>query len=244
MMAEQKFIRIVNWDRFQHYKNRNPPWIKLHRELLTSRTWATLDDASRVLAIALMMLAAATGNKIPLDPTYIRRVAYLNQDPDLSGLLATEFIEIVDNSGCASASLADASKPHTNARPEKEAEKETEVERECGANAPPPAPPSARKSRSTQMPAGFRPNAGHQTLAQELGVDLETAFAAFTDHHLAKGSVFKDWDRAFNTWLRREPKFAPKGATGHENRAQQRQDENCAAASGALEILGRRRMAG
>ncbi len=125
-MAEQnqKFIRIVNWDRFQHYKDRNPPWIKLHRELLTSRTWATSDDASRVLAIALMMLAAATGNKIPLDPTYIRRVAYLNQDPDLSGLLATEFIEIVDNSGCASTSLADASKPHINARPETETETE------------------------------------------------------------------------------------------------------------------------
>ena len=125
-MSEQKFIHIVNWGRFQHYKNRNPPWIKLHRELLTSRTWATSDDATRVLAIALMMLAAVSDNKIPLDLAYIRRVAYLNQDPDLSGLLATEFIEIVDGAECASRSLTDASKSNVLARPETEAETETD----------------------------------------------------------------------------------------------------------------------
>jgi len=129
-MAEQKFIRIVNWERFQHYKDRNPPWIKLHRELLTSRTWATSDDASRVLAIALMFLASATGNKIPFDPAYIRRVAYLNQDPDLSQLLAAQFIEIENDAERASTVLADASKLHTNARPEKETERETEAEKE------------------------------------------------------------------------------------------------------------------
>ncbi len=26
--------RIKNWDKFQHFKNRRPPWIKLHREIL------------------------------------------------------------------------------------------------------------------------------------------------------------------------------------------------------------------
>ncbi len=47
-MANQKFIRVVNLERFQHYKDRNPPWIKLHRELLSSRTWVTSDDARSV----------------------------------------------------------------------------------------------------------------------------------------------------------------------------------------------------
>lgn len=93
-MAEQRFRRIVNWDRFQHYRDRNPPWIKLYRDLLTSQTWVTLDDAGRVLAIACMMLAAATGNKIPFDPAYVRRVAYLNQDPDFSALLSLNFLEV------------------------------------------------------------------------------------------------------------------------------------------------------
>ena len=25
---------VKNWDEFQHYKDRNPPWIKLHNHLL------------------------------------------------------------------------------------------------------------------------------------------------------------------------------------------------------------------
>jgi len=130
-MASQKFIRVVNLERFQHYKDRNPAWIKLHRELLTSRTWVTSDDASRVLAIACMLLAAATGNKIPLDPAYIRRVAYLNQDPDLSVLLAAQFVEIVDESGKASDVLADASNLNTKTRSEIETEKDTDTEKDA-----------------------------------------------------------------------------------------------------------------
>lgn len=28
----RRYIRIVNWDRYQHYKNRRPPWIKLYTD--------------------------------------------------------------------------------------------------------------------------------------------------------------------------------------------------------------------
>ena len=29
-----------NWSDFQHYKERNPPWIRLHRSLLDNFEWA------------------------------------------------------------------------------------------------------------------------------------------------------------------------------------------------------------
>lgn len=96
-MAE--YLSIREWKRFQHYKDRDPPWIKLHRELLTSRTWVSLDDASRVLAIACMLLAAGTDNKIPADKAYLRRVAYLNADPDWLPLVRTQFLDLIDESG-------------------------------------------------------------------------------------------------------------------------------------------------
>src|SRR5690554_116115 len=114
-----QYIRIKNWEQFQHYKDRNPPWIKLHRELLSSRTWVMLDDASKALAVAIMLLAAGNDNKIPADPAYIQRVAYLQSLPDLSGLLATDFIEFIDESGNM---LADASSALADARPETETE--------------------------------------------------------------------------------------------------------------------------
>ena len=110
------YFRIVNWASFQHYRDRAPPWIKLHRELLSSRVWVNSTDQSRVLAIASMLLAAATDNKIPNDPAYVRRVAYLDGDPDFAPLIANGFIEIIDEDGNL---LADASELQATARTEK-----------------------------------------------------------------------------------------------------------------------------
>jgi hypothetical protein len=58
------------------------------------------------------------------------------------------------------------------------------------------------------MPEGFQPNAHHRTLALELGINLAEAFETFADHHASKGNKFKSWDRALNTWLRREKQFS------------------------------------
>jgi len=84
--------RIKNWLEFQHYKDRNPPWIKLHFTLLTSRDWVSLDDASRVLAVACMLLASRNEGVIPDDPEYVERMAYLNQKPNFKPLVKCGFL--------------------------------------------------------------------------------------------------------------------------------------------------------
>lgn len=144
-----KFLRIVNWDRFQHYKDRNPPWIKLHRDLLTSETWVSSDNDSRVLAIAIMMLAAATGNHIPASPRYIQRVAYLDREPDLAPLVGLNFIEIYEVSD-------DASKPLAVARPETEtdSEKEDSVEANASPDAVASKGPTAIELRAAVFSSG------------------------------------------------------------------------------------------
>ena len=57
--------------------------------------WVSCDDHTRVLAIACMLLAAATDNVIPADPAYLKRVAYLNKLPDLLPLFKIKFIEYI-----------------------------------------------------------------------------------------------------------------------------------------------------
>lgn len=91
-----QYLRVKNWHEFQHYGKRNPPWIKLHNEILHSRTWVTLDDASKALVIAIMLLASRFNNEIPADPAYIQRVAYLQTLPDLEKLFAADFIERIN----------------------------------------------------------------------------------------------------------------------------------------------------
>lgn len=70
--------------------------------------------------------------------------------------------------------------------------------------------PAKESKRATQYPKGLAPNDGNRDLASRLGVNLENEFEAFSDHHRAKGSTFKDWNLALNTWLRNAVKFGAK----------------------------------
>ena len=51
-------LRPKNWSEYQHYKDRSPPWVKLHRGLLDDRVFQRLPDASRALAPMLWLLAS------------------------------------------------------------------------------------------------------------------------------------------------------------------------------------------
>jgi hypothetical protein len=51
-------IAPKNWREFQHYKDRNPPWIRLHRGLLDNFEFQCLPVASRALAPMLWLLAS------------------------------------------------------------------------------------------------------------------------------------------------------------------------------------------
>lgn len=99
-------------------------------------------------------------------------------------------------------SASDADKMKTREEKRREDIKETD----------PPVVPRGKKA--TQMPKGFAPSEKHQLLAGELGADLNSEFLAFTDFHVSKGSVFKDWDAALNTWLRNARKFGQRQTSG------------------------------
>ena len=122
-----EFFTVANWNEFQHYKERNPPWVKLHYTLLSGETWVALDDASRVLAIACMLIASRHDGRVPANPAFVQRVAYLNHPPNFKPLIESGFL--VDASGVLAGCKQDASNLHTNARPETETEKRREEKR-------------------------------------------------------------------------------------------------------------------
>ena len=55
-------IKIKNWQRFQHYTNRKPSWIKLYRDLLDDPEWAALDGNTAKILVMLWLLAAEGEN--------------------------------------------------------------------------------------------------------------------------------------------------------------------------------------
>jgi hypothetical protein len=68
-------IAVKNWERFQHYKDRDPPWIKLYRDMLTSEPWLLGTDLSRLVQVAITLLAARYQNDIPYQFSMLKKVA-------------------------------------------------------------------------------------------------------------------------------------------------------------------------
>lgn len=79
---------------------------------------------------------------------------------------------------------------------------------------PPPAAVAAPRSMKrtkkplTDMPDGFSPNAQHQTIAAEEGLNLAEQFQAFCDNVAKRAAQYANWDAALREWLRRQKTFS------------------------------------
>jgi len=58
-------IKIKNWSRFQHFKDRRPPWIKLYRDLLDDKDWHRLDPTAAKMLVSLWLLASENEGELP-----------------------------------------------------------------------------------------------------------------------------------------------------------------------------------
>lgn len=121
-----KYLRISSWETFQHYKDRNPAWIKLHTDTFQNYEFSCLHDASKLLAVCIMTLAARYKDPklglVPNDMTWIKNQCNLGDgvtEDNLKELVKSGFL--VDASDMLAECYQDASL-------EKEVEGETEGE--------------------------------------------------------------------------------------------------------------------
>lgn len=87
------FLRVRNLGKYQHYRDRNPPWVKLHRDLLEDYDFEQLPDATKAHAMLLLLLASRLGNEIPNDPDWIARKIGARSKVDVAKLLESRFLE-------------------------------------------------------------------------------------------------------------------------------------------------------
>ena len=114
-------LQPKNWAVFQHYKDRCPPWIKLHRDLLNDRVFMRLPIASKAIAPMLWLLASESKDGIfdgSLDELVFRlHITEKEYQSGVKPLIDNNFFTVV--SGVLAERLQDAI-PET--------ERETEVE--------------------------------------------------------------------------------------------------------------------
>jgi len=50
--------RVKDWTKFQHFKDRSPPWVKLYRDLLDDLDWHDLDAESAKALVMIWLIAS------------------------------------------------------------------------------------------------------------------------------------------------------------------------------------------
>ena len=72
---------VRNWEKFQHYSKRRPPWIKLHRELLDDYEFLKLSLAAKALAPCIWLIASETeSGRFRADSDYLAFRTRMEQD--------------------------------------------------------------------------------------------------------------------------------------------------------------------
>ena len=96
-----QYLSVKDFKRFQHYKDRAPPWIKLYNDLLDNYEFGCLQDASKLHLVLIWLLASRMNNRVPADPAWIAKRINASDPVNLKPLFDTGFLVL----------LQDASKP-------------------------------------------------------------------------------------------------------------------------------------
>lgn len=123
-------IRPKNWGDFQHYKDRDPPWIKLHKKLLDNYEFQSLPVASRALAPMLWLLASEDKNGL-IDAQHSKlgfrlRMSVQEVEDALKPLIEANFFEVAHSASEALAEVVQDATPETEAETQEQAQKQTD----------------------------------------------------------------------------------------------------------------------
>ncbi len=103
-------------------------------------------------------------------------------------------------------------------------------------------PPIKRApKRGVSLPHDWVPSEKNMSDARDRNfteVEISHEADQFRDHHVARGTIFKDWDAAWRTWIRNARKYAPRGM------ADQKHAFRSGRGSSLASIAARRRLEG
>lgn len=165
-------LSVKNFEKYQHYKDRKPPWIKLYNDVLDDYAFEVLPDASKAHLMLIWLLASRTDNRIPNDPEWIARKIGATGLVDIAGLTSAGFLAESDGfPGPGDTPLADREQ---DVCPESETETETETESDSGSS----EPAANGDAISAGEPTGRNRSSKHHPVAQ-----------AFENYNLVAGDL-------------------------------------------------------
>ena len=183
-------MKIKNWSKFQHFKDRKPPWVKLYRDILDDIEWHELDaTASKVLVMCWLIASEDDGN-LPNTKTLAFRLRMSEKQTleclnKLSHWLEHDGINVI-------------SKGYQDDLLERETETEIETKRE-----------GKKTQRGTRLPTDFLLSVEWIDFCRQHRPELDPqeTFEGFRDYWIAQPGqkgVKTDWTATWRNWVRRQ----------------------------------------
>lgn len=197
--------RIKNWAKFQHFKDRRPPWIKLYRDILDDKEWHKLDPIAAKDLVSFWLIASEYDGELPDIETLAFRMRRPESDvlSSVSGL--SHWLDQADITLMSSrhhvAPVADVSDHQ-----ERETERETEEEKEKKARAPrSPAPAPVLDGVPAELLSEWlvvrkAKRAGELTKTAIKGLDREAEKAGLTREQAVTACVEYSWQGFNASW--------------------------------------------
>lgn len=132
-VIKKRFFCVKDFEKLQHYKNRNPQWVKLYYQILDDKDFISLQIESRHHLVMLFLVASRCGNVIPLDPKFLKKVMRLDDEPVLTELFKKGFL-LALNKRDAGKRMANRRQNALSEAEKKREEKESESELETNQN--------------------------------------------------------------------------------------------------------------
>ena len=185
-------MQIKNWKKFQHFKDRKPPWVKLYRDVLDDLEWFELDPLASKVLVMCWLIASEDDGRLPPAKTLAFRLRMSEKQTNdclnkLSHWLEQDDISVI-------------SERYQSDSLETETETETETKRETEAK---------RSTRGSRLSADWvLPKEWADWAKQERpDLDLRSVGEQFKDYWSAKagsGSTKLDWQATWRNWVRNQ----------------------------------------
>jgi len=118
-------MKIKNWTKFQHFKDRRPPWVKLYRDILDDFEWHELDPLAAKVLVMLWLIASEDDGRIPDTKTLAFRLRLTEIKTKEIVIKLSHWLEQDDINVISNGYQLDSTETETETEGEKE--KETKV---------------------------------------------------------------------------------------------------------------------
>ena len=184
-------MRIKNWTKFQHFKDRKPPWVKLYRDLLDDIDWHELDPLSAKVLCMLWLIASEDDGYIPELKTLSFRLRLPIKTTKDCITKLTHWLEQDD--------INVISKEYQN--DSLETERETEIKREKEKE-------TEAKTKASRLSPNWKLSDDDYNFCRSERPDLDPQKIAesFKDYWISKpkDASKTDWSATWRNWVRRQ----------------------------------------